>query len=860
MNIFHKVAFQGLCKSRSRTLVTIIGVMLSAAMITAVCSFGVSLLQYMVDGAALQYGGWHVGFVDVPAEFAQTRSRDQDVEQSAVLENLGIAQLEGSTNPDKPYLMLTGYSQAALRTMPLNLLSGRLPEHSGEVLVSGSISADGGMSLAVGDELTLTLGSRALGSEALGFRDPYQEGEVFIPEETHSYTVVGICQTPSYLRNSLPGYPLITTADHVSDSDLCSVFLTLEHPFGLRSYIQQAAQGQHVIQNDEVLRFMGLSNDKLFTTLILVTGGVVLGIIMIGSVFLIHNAFSISLNERTHQMGILMSVGATARQLRSSVLFEGLCIGVVGIPLGILLGLLAMTGVLAVVEKSFQNIMYDGVELSLVLSPPILALAALVSLFTILISAYIPARKAAATPVMDCIRQTGDLKVEARKVRTSSLTQHLFGLEGSLALKNFKRNKKRYRSIILSLVLSVVLFICTSSFAANLKQASEMANVATTFDLCLTVPDSVEDGELLSLLDVLKSANGVTSASYEEAISCHCTVDPQAISPSYWTSQGTTAPSTPVEMTLSLVFLDDRSFQQLLQENGIPSAGYIEGTKLLTIAKIDAQVNRVLEPDEFEELFSVPSLELPLEVKTADAPEGVPGPTVTLDIRSFLSPDIPINSNAEPIVQDGYIWSVFVPYSQKAQLVPPGALVSGRGLTFCSDSPSQTAAAMEELLAGADLRTGYTLLNLSKMVEQNNNMMFVANVFSYVFIVMISLIAVANVFNTISTNIKLRRRELAMLRSVGMAEQDFQKMMNFECFFYGLRALLFGLPISLLLSWLIYYWFSAGGADGLTFQPPWVSMGISVLSVFLVVFITMLYAVSQVKKENIIDAMRDDMT
>ena len=138
-------------------------------------------------------------------------------------------------------------------------------------------------------------------------------------------------------------------------------------------------------------------------------------------------------------------------------------------------------------------------------------------------------------------------------------------------------------------------------------------------------------------------------------------------------------------------------------------------------------------------------------------------------------------------------------------------------------------------------------------------MIFIAKVFSYIFIVMISLIAIANVFNTISTNIKLRRRELAMLRSVGMSERAFQKMMNFECVFYGLKALLFGVPVSLLLSYLIYKGMYVGGAEDITFQLPWTSVGISVVSVLFVVFITMLYSVSKIKKENIIDALRDDL-
>ena len=154
---------------------------------------------------------------------------------------------------------------------------------------------------------------------------------------------------------------------------------------------------------------------------------------------------------------------------------------------------------------------------------------------------------------------------------------------------------------------------------------------------------------------------------------------------------------------------------------------------------------------------------------------------------------------------------------------------------------------------------GYTLLNLNNVTEDNTNIILIVNIFAYTFIIMISLIAAANVFNTISTNIKLRKRELAMLRSVGISERGFQKMMNFECTFYGIRALISGLPLAMLSSWLIYYGLSAGGADDIDFVIPWAGIGISIFSVLFIVFITMLYSTSKIKKENIIDALRDNM-
>ena len=199
------------------------------------------------------------------------------------------------------------------------------------------------------------------------------------------------------------------------------------------------------------------------------------------------------------------------------------------------------------------------------------------------------------------------------------------------------------------------------------------------------------------------------------------------------------------------------------------------------------------------------------------------------------------------------------PYSLKDTFVSPDTRVDVKGLTFQSKNPTRSAEEMEAMILSEGITADYTLYNTREMLEENSNMIFIANVFSYTFIVMISLIAVANVFNTISTNIKLRKRELAMLRSVGMSERDFQKMMNFECIFYGMRALFVGLPIGILSSWLIYKGMYSGGADAIDFVMPWVSIGISIVGVLFIVFITMLYSTNKIKKENIIDALRDDM-
>lgn len=859
MNIFSKITLQSMIKSRTRTIVTIIGVILSAAMITAVTTFGVSLLSYLTNGAAQKYGDWHVAFVDVPASFIQERSHDAGVANTTAFENIGYATLDGGKNPDKPYLFIAGFNEKTFNDLPINLISGRLPKNSGEILVSASVAANGGVKFAVGDTLFLAVGNRISGNATLGQHDPYAGGETLVPQDQRTYTVVGLYQRPGFEESTAPGYTLITKADALDQADRFNLFVTLTNPRSVQNYARNTAGAGTYVLNDNVLRFMGLSDDNVFNLFLYAVGGILVTIIMIGSIFLIYNAFNISLNERTRQFGMLSSVGATARQLRNSVLFEGLCIGAIGIPIGVLVGIGSIRLVISVVAGNFSNVMYSNVPLTLTVSMPVIVVAAAVSLVTILISAYIPARKAANTPVMESLRQTNAIKIESQAVKTSKLAQRLYGLEGTLALKNFKRNQKGYRSIVLSLVLSVVLFVSANAFVTDMKQAAERSVTFTTYDIGFATVD-MDDRDMLSLYDKLKTTAGVYESSYQALMKYSCAAKASDLSDDYRLNVASPAPDETVNLPMDLLFLDDNTYLNLLNGLGLPTADYTgPNAKLIAVAKMPNPDNQMAEVNQLNDLFTRASLNLTIAPATNGEPTTEPGQNVSVTFVETVPPDtLPVPGNAGS--NNSFFFTVMAPYSLKAQFETADSDVAIKGLTFRSEQPTQSTAEMERMILGAGITADYTLYNTYKMLDESRNYIFITNVFAYTFIMMISLIAVANVFNTISTYIKLRRRELAMLRSVGMSDRDFQKMMNFECAFYGLRALLFGLPTAAIASWLIYKGMVLGGTNTIDFVFPWISMAISVFSVLFVVFITMLYAVSKIKKENIIDALRDDMT
>lgn len=843
MDIFHKVALQGLKKNRTRTLVTIVGVVLSAAMITAVATFGSSLLNYLTNGSIAKYGDWHVEFVDVDSSFVQERTNDKEVSNTAAFENIGYAMLDGAKSQEKPYLFISGFNDKTFDLLPIALISGRLPENSSEVLVPSHIAAKAGIKISIGDTLPLTVGNREADGKTLTQHDSYRAGnETLVSTTEKTYKVVGICDRPGFEEHSAPGYTLITKADTVDQTDSFSLFVTLKNPHKVKAYASGAAKTGAYVLNDDVLRFLGVSNNKLFNTMLYSVGGILVAIIMIGSIFLIYNSFNISLNERTHQFGILMSVGATAKQLRYSVLFEGFCIGAIGIPIGVLVGIGSIKLILPIVASNFSTIINSTVPLSLSVSVPALVVAAAVSLITILISAYIPAKKASDTPVMECIRQTNEIKTELKAVNTSKFAQRIYGLEGTLALKNFRRNKKRYRSVVLSLTLSVVLFVSGSAFGTTLKRLSEQYTMDFDYDICYYTQD-MDESKLFQLYDELKTADGVYESSYQAILTYSCEVNTNDFSDNYRETDSYDGSNGTMELLMDIQFIEDSIYQNFIESLGLPIEEYTgQDAKMIVVAK----------DKSLADIFANRAMDFTLTSKSG---------VQTKAIHTTLVDTYPIDTlPAQSSEVKSYVLMAVAPYQMKSQFDTLNAPTK-LGLTFRSENPPQSVAEMETMIQNAGITSEYIMYNLYGVVDQYRSITFVVDVFTYVFVIMISLIAVANVFNTISTIIKLRKRELAMLRSVGMSDRGFNKMMYFECVFYGMRTLLFGVPVAGITSWLIYKAIiTAERMDNFHFEFPWGSMLIGMLSVFFIVFITMLYATSKVKKENIIDALRDDMT
>ena len=916
MNVFHRFTRASLRQNPSRTLVTVIGIVLSMALVTAVIQGAYSGIQFLIRSEVERVGAFHGYMFAMPDEDAGRLKEMDFIKKTAAWHTVGWAEID-SQNSYKPYLLIQGMDPDFADMVTVRLISGRMPENGGELLVPDTLAEDGGVTWKIGETVQLTVGKRVIagGTEEIysGWceADPPTDPPTFVEELAdtveRAYTVVGVYKR---LSNDVenwgePSYTALTCWDGQGIGRQ-GVFFTVDDARHYYDYMESpemtSLRWDSASDHDDLLRLQGAVRSENLSTFIYGFAGVLIFLIAFGSISLIYNSFAISVSERTRQFGILKSVGATKKQIRRSVLYEALLLGTIGILGGAVVGCLGIGITLWALRDAFAMFAMDtGVQMKLVVSPLGLVIAAAVCLVTTLISAWIPARRADRVSAIDAIRQTGDVKVRSRDVKVSGLTKRLFGFEGMMASKNFKRNRKRYRATVVSLFLSVTLFIAASSFCDYLTQAvGTVRGDDSRMDITYAVAGD-DRGDSDRVLAILTGVAGVEKGCYLESEYVDLRVAPDAITDE-WVDRYGAPESTDglidVAAHANIVFVDDAAFRALCADNGLDPASYYDAESPKALL-YNRSTGRTIDQDGNSHWYDVKMInesKLPLEMYAteerqfdgytlAEVEDGKyyyytdeymqemnerwrNGEDAGLDRsramvltaeeaeeRSYLTVAATVKETLFAL-PDG-MTALIYPYEMREAVMGENAAEELFQTDFALIAPDHARAfeAIKKELSAKGMETG-KLFDVAADKESMRMLVTVVRVFSYGFIILISLIAMANVFNTVSTNVMLRRREFAMLKSIGLGEKGFRRMMNYECIIYGCKGLLWGLPAAVALTYVIYR--ITGSIVERGFYIPWYSVAIAVGSVFAVVFATMLYATGVIRRDNPIDALRQE--
>ena len=581
--------------------------------------------------------------------------------------------------------------------------------------------------------------------------------------------------------------------------------------------------------NTELLRFEGVMSENMMTVLYTIAG-VIIAIIVISSVFVIRNSFSISVAEKNRQYGMLASIGATSKQIKRNVIFEGMIIGLIAIPLGIILGIVAIMILLQVVNYLLVD-MLNNLSFIYSINPLAIVVSIVISLITIYLSCLIPAIRASKISPIESIRGNKDIKTKAKKLRTSRLTKKIFGIGGVIASKNLKRSKKKYRTTVISLVVSIFIFISLSSI---LNLGTKVTGLYyKDFKFNMYVSYGTEE-----IYEELVKQDNVDNYAYYYQTS----LDFEGMK--YASEFGKDQLNAYGDNMISLVAYNNEYFKNYIKELGLNPEDY------KTVALLQDDEIRYNDDGSktIDRLYKIKPNDK-IEVRRVDKTYNITISKCTADDSKPMGQEVTYYHDGVIIVSEDFVKEVFGEDVENSSYMLSNLLIN-------SKHPQELENTLNDLIKVNTKYTGLEVTNYDTYIDQQRRMVLVVKIFLYGFISVITLIGVTNIFNTITTNMILRSKEFAMLKSIGMSKKEFNKMIRLESIMYGAKSLLIGIPLGILGSYGVYKAFAQGIDVG--YMIPYPAIIISIVFVFIIVGITMKYSLDKINKQNIIETIRKD--
>ena len=847
MSILNRLTIKNLRLNKKRTIVTIIGIILSTALMVGIGLLFSSFQDLMIRDTIGYSGKYEAKYNDVDL------IKLNDIKNKNFTyfyeKPIGFSKIE-SSNEYKPYMYITGVNKEYFNE--LKLVDGSFPKNENEVVISNHVITNGGLDYKVGDIVTFTYGSRNIDGNITLANSELVDGEFLTNEGTHTYKIVGIVDRSNFESYSASGYTAFTV-DVNSDNGNVNLYVMFNKNKNIIKQSEELAKELNyngdINYNSTLLALYGESTYGNVMTTMVSMMMIMLALVSIGCIIVIYNSFAISVMERKKEFGLLSSIGATKRQLSHTVFFEAVVVGVIGIILGILGAYIGIGCVILIIN----NLISDMLEykLHLVTNPLFIIIPVIFMIIVIGVSAFIPSRRASKVSPIEAIRQNDDIKINKKKIRTSKLVLKLFGIEGEIALKNIKRNKKKYRVTIVSLFISIVLFISFSSYMNyTLNTASSvMGEVPYDYQISYFGDDTNNDKEALDKInEIVKSSDVKEYVSY--SVSNLSIIGNYTYSDEYldfyknaYGDDGIKALNNLKYQYISILVLDDNSYNKYKKLIGLDKDSVILLNKFKGVSYgNNKRVN-----------YDIPVINngnININICNFDDDEDV-------DTTKYCNKNIDnifvTNKSFDLIEEFSYMddFKLIVNKKLYDNISDDDTLYTQ--FNIISDNTNNIDKLTKEL----DKYSNVNYTNIKETMKQANNLILVVKILMYGFISLVTLIGVTSVFNTISTSMALRKREFAVLRSIGLTNRGFNKILFFESLFFGMKSLIFAIPVSIGITVLIHYAL-ADMVSISTIIIPWKYIIISIVSVFVIVLLTMMYSTSKIKKHNIIEQIREE--
>lgn len=766
-------------------------------------------------------------------------------------------------------IQIKEYDENDFKGYQIKLKDGRFPSNDKEIVLSEESLKKSNKK--IGDSISFNIGKRVDedGNSREGDLLAY-ENEKIINATKKDFKIVGTIEKPGFEWNGSDAvvtgitYLDINNIDKNQDVNVSisvnkpteiyeiapkiakNLGLKLKDVSGDNYNNKQGIHYENLSFNEHLLRLQGASvysniNNSIYMIIIIVTV-----LVVICTIATVYNAFSISISERKKQFGILNSIGATKSQIIKLVFIEAFIVSVIAIPIGIVCGTISVDLVFRFIQRFFENSFIADMNLRVVYNPYIIIGSILIVLITIGISAILPAITAAKISPLEAIKNSSNLKIG--KVKDSKIVRFIFKTEGVLAYKNLRRNKKKFRITLFSLIISVVIFISFSGFMKLFIKANQVQSSQMNYDLYLYKNGFAEDDKIIN---ELKKVKGIENFSINNEYSIGTNVGENNINKGYkeliekYFTKENKNDEVVYNFSNSLFFFPgDEAISKLklktgkfdketaIKENGIilrNKSYYEELGKKGDVSLTNYKVGDIIDAyeigyDEKNDKEIIETVKLKVLATTEDL---LPGQ-----------------------LSSSYMGLDFITYDEVGQKL--GFNINKGRMYISTNKEENTRKAIKEIAE----KYGYTVNDEIEYARKNEQSMMAMKVFVYGFVSVISLVSITNIVNTISTNINLRKRELAIIKSIGVTPSGFNKMIYLESLLYGALSLIYGIPIGMGITILMNK--TLGDVINLGMVIPWNAIIISFVGIFIITFIASYIPMKKINKENIIDSIRQE--
>ncbi|WP_026493188.1 ABC transporter permease [Butyrivibrio sp. XPD2002] len=857
MNIISRLTLRHLLGNKKRSIVTILGIAISTALISAILLGVFSFFKFFGYIAIQTTGNAHAAFEEVTSEQFNALCEDASIEKVGLREldekRSGVRLLNDKENRFK----IGNVDHGDANYISMRVVSdydGTLPTNSSEIAVEEQFLIDNGLSLQVGDTLTFEQGYRYIDDELEGFMylgGAYRSEEQFKPLSTDTCIVTAILHGNRATRD----WDILRCLDdgyYPADNKDVETLIALKNCDHtaikqLNAIVQKYGFEKYKYNTEYLLSKFAIEGSVGSYKSFFVMMAVALAIVIATSVILIFNSIGMSLTERMRYLGMLASVGATAKQKRFSIYYEGMILGIIGIPLGLIMGYIGTWVTLQYLgSKILAADILAGAEgmrggIPIACEPIVIFAVVFFAALTILISTFVPAIKASRIMPVDALRQSSTIKMKARSLRVNPFVRKIFGYEGELAYKNIKRNGLKGTVITVTIAVSVILFLTVNFFCKSVNRLNQF-----DFDIPYQVMASCslsEGDKLRSAISSMDEVDSVYSSGMIQFLFCKTPemdvelANTEIANPAFLTPDfsGMTVDA------MAVVILDDSEFEKLLSDNGLEKDKYFSDT-----------LRGVLLNDYFREKTSSEVFNSRILGQKLCYDEVQNNPPA-IEVSDFVKYD---DENKMLDLTPKGTLTVFVPFSMyyehAKEVLPEDRLTCEFGVE------TEYHEAVHDKIYALMETEGYHYYSCKDMADSlvvYDTVSIMLQTAMYGFTILLTLIAIANMVNTISTGVLLRRKEFAMYKSIGMASGGFKKMIRLETLLYGIKALMYGIPVSLLLSYLMFKSFT----DKLySFDPDLVMYAAVIAAVFVVIGLSMFLSISKIKDDNIIEAIKED--